>query len=145
MLNSEELMALNLLRRKRRQPTLKTALSRQMGCSSRRINVGDKYLAPVTSKAMGGFLIYDKTDELEWKKGILECNTFALFFRANAKRWFLNRGINAAVGTIWTYPTREEVAHAFNFYLLPTLYVIYIEPQTDRERFLNARVQLVVI
>ena len=116
-----------------------------MHCSRRRINVGDQYLTPITSKAMDGFLNYDKTDELEWKKGVLECNTFALFFHANAKRWFLNQGINAAVGTIWTYPTREEVAHAFNFYLLPEWYVNYLEPQTDKERFLNARVQLVVI
>jgi hypothetical protein len=116
-----------------------------MHCSRRRINVGDKYLSPIPSKAMGEFIVIDETDELEWKKGVLECNTFALFFRANAKRWFLNQGINAAVGTIWTYPTQEEVAHAFNFYLRPTWQVIYIEPQTDRERFLNARVQLVII
>lgn len=132
-------------RRKKRQPTLKTLLGREMHCSRRKIYVGDKYLAPVTSKAMGEFLICDETDELEWKKDVLECNTFALFFRANAKRWFLDQGINAAVGTIWTYKTWKEVAHAFNFYLLPTWKVIYIEPQTDRERFLNARVQLVVI
>lgn len=138
-------LSLSMIKRKRRQPALKTILSRQMHCSRRRINVGDEYLAPVTSKAMGKFLVYDNTDELEWKKGVLECNTFALFFRANAKRWFLNQKINAAVGTIWTYPTRTEVGHAFNFYLLPSLRVIYVEPQTDRERFLNARVQLVVI
>ena len=94
---------------------------------------------------MDEFIAVDKTDELEWKKGILECNTFALFFRANAKRWFLDQGINAAIGTIWTYKTRLEVAHAFNFYLLPTWKIIYIEPQTDKECFLNARVQLVVI
>ena len=131
--------------RKKRQPTLKTVLSRRMHCSRRRINVGDKYLTPITSEAMDKFLVYDKTDELEWKKGVLECNTFALFLRANAKRWFLNQGINAAVGTIWTYPTRTEVGHAFNFYLTPELKVSYTEPQTDRERFLNARVQLVVI
>lgn len=124
---------------------MKTFLGRRMHCSSRKVKVGDRYLVPIPPKAMGEFLVYDETDELEWKKGVLECNTFALFFRANAKRWFLNRGINAAVGTIWTYPTREEVAHAFNFYLLPSGYIIYIEPQTDRERFLNARVQLVVI
>lgn len=94
---------------------------------------------------MGEFLIYDKTDELKWKKGILECNTFALFFRAQAKRWFLNQGLNVAVGTIWTYATREEVEHAFNFYLKPDLKVIYTEPQTDKERWLNARVKLIII
>ena len=145
MLNSEDIMELNLLRREKRQPTLKTVLSRQMHCSRRVINVGDEYLAPVTSKAMGTFLIKDSTDELEWKKGVLECNTFALFFRANAKRWFLDQDVNAAVGTIWTHPTKDEVAHAFNFYLLPTLKVIYVEPQTDKERWLNARVKLVLI
>lgn len=138
-------LSLFMSRRAERQPTLKRLLSRQMHCSRRRINVGDEFLAPVTSKAMGEFLVYDKTDELEWKKGVLECNTFALFFRANAKRWFLNRGINAAVGTIWTYKTKSEGAHAFNFYLLPSLHALYVEPQTDRERFLNARVQLVII
>jgi hypothetical protein len=134
-----------MFKRKKRPLTLKTLLSRQMHCSRRKINVGDEYLSPVTPKAMSKFIIYDKTDELEWKRNVLECNTFALFFRANAKRWFLNQGINAAVGTIWTYPTRAEVAHAFNFYLVPPLYVIYVEPQTDKERFLNARVQLVLI
>lgn len=132
-------------RRAERRMSLKRLLSEQMHCSRRQVNVGDQYLTPIPSKAMSDFLVYDKTEELEWKKGILECNTFALLFRANAKRWFLNQGINAAVGTIWTYPTRTEVGHAFNFYLTPELKVIYIEPQTDRERFLNARVQLVVI
>jgi len=129
----------------RRPPTLKKVLSKKMHCSRRRIYVGDQYLAPVTSKMMGEFLVYDKTDELKWKEGVLECNTFALFFHANAKRWFLNKGLNAAVGTIWTYATKEEVEHAFNFYLLPSWDVIYIEPQTDMERWLDARVKLVAI
>jgi len=116
-----------------------------MHCSGRVINVGDKYLTPVAPKAMGAFLVVDKTDELEWKKGILECNTFALFFRANAKRWFLNQGLNVAVGTIWTDPTRDKVGHAFNFYVTPKMSITYIEPQTDQEIFLTARVKLVVI
>ena len=131
--------------KRNRQPTLKRVLSKQMHCSRRRINVGDQYLTPITSKAMGAFVVADKTDELEWKKGVLECNTFALFFRANAKRWFLNQGLNAAVGTIWTYATKEEVEHACNFYLKPDLKVIYLEPQTDMERWLNARDKLVII
>lgn len=116
-----------------------------MHCSRRKINVGDRYLDPVTSKEMGEFLVYDETDELQWKKGVLECNTFALFFHANAKRWFLNQGRNVAVGTIWTYPTKDKVGHAFNFYLNPDLRVIYTEPQTDKETFLTARVKLVLI
>ena len=94
---------------------------------------------------MRPFLVADETDELEWKKGVLECNTFALFFRANAKRWFLSKGLNAAVGTIWTYPTKDKESHAFNFYQLPELYVIYIEPQSDQECILDARVKLVII
>lgn len=116
-----------------------------MHCSRRRINVGDKYLTPVTSKAMGAFLVKDSTDELEWKKGVLECNTFALFFRANAKRWFLNQGINAGIGTIWTHPTNNKVGHAFNFYLTPDMKVYYVEPQTDAKTLLTARVKLVMI
>lgn len=133
------------IKRKKRQPTMKTVLSRQMHCSRRKINVGDKYLTPITSKAMGAFLVADKTDELKWKKGVLECNTFALFFRANAKRWFLNQGLNVAIGTIWTHPTRNKVGHGFNFYVTPGMKVIYIEPQSDKEIFLTARVKLVVI
>ena len=132
-------------KRKKREPTLKRLLSKAMHCSRRRINVGDRYLEPVTSKEMGEFLTYDKTDELKWKKGVLECNTFALFLRANAKRWFLNVCRNVAVGTVWTYPTSDKIGHAFNYYLNPDLKVVYIEPQSDRECFLDARVKLVVI
>lgn len=131
--------------RKKRQPGLKPLLSRQMHCSRRRINVGDQYLTSIAPKAMGEFLIHDKTDELDWKQGVLECNTFALFFHAQAKRWFLNQGVNAAVGTIWVYPSRDKVGHAFNFYLTPNLKVRYTEPQDDSEIFLTQRVQLVVI
>ncbi len=116
-----------------------------MHCSRRRINVGDKYLTPITAKAMGEFLVADKTDELEWKKGVLECNTFALFLHSNAKRWFLNRGINAAVGQIWVYPASGSIGHAFNFYLLPELTVAYIEPQEDTRCSLDGRVQFVLI
>ena len=129
----------------KRPPTLKRVLGKELHCSKRRIKVGDKHLDPIQPKAMGEFLINDKTDELQWKKGVLECNTFALFFRARAKRWFLDRGSNAAVGTIWVYPTWTEVAHAFNFYLNPNMKIIFIEPQTDQERFLNARVNFVII
>jgi len=120
-------------------------LSRLMHCSRRKINVGDRYLSPIKREGMAEFLTVDKTDELKWKEGVLECNTFALFFRANAKRWFLSKGVNAAVGTIWTYPTQDRESHAFNFYLLPKLYIIYIEPQTDSECYLDARVKLVII
>ncbi len=133
------------LRRKKRKPTLKRLIANEIHCSKRRIKVGDRYLDPIAPKAMGEFLIADKTDELQWKKGVLECNTFALFFRAHAKRWFLDRGSNAAVGTIWTYATWTKVAHAFNFYLTPNMKVIFIEPQTDQERFLDARVDFVII
>lgn len=118
-----------------------------MHCSRRKINVGDQYLDPITSKAMGEFLVVDRTDELKWKKGVLECNTFALFLRANAKRWFLNQGLNVAVGTIWTYPTAGKVGHAFNFYVTPApdMKIIFVEPQSDQETFLTARVMFVVI
>jgi hypothetical protein len=133
------------MRRRKREQTLGRMLSKQMGCSRRRIEVGDRRLSPVSRKTMGEFIAADKTDELKYRERILECNTFALFFWAGAKRWFLAKGINAAVGMIWTYPTRQREAHAFNFYLLPALYVIYIEPQTDKETILDARVKLVII
>lgn len=131
--------------RLRRPPTLTRVLGRELHCSKRRIKVGDKHLDPISSAQMSEFLVYDKTDELKWKEEVQDCDNFALYLRANAKKWFERQGINAAVATIWTYPTRIEVAHAFNFYLLPILKVVYIEPQTDMERFLNARVNFVII
>lgn len=130
---------------KKREQTLERVLSKQMGCSRRRIEVGDRRLSPVTKKDMGEFIVADRTDELKYKDGILECNTFALLFWAGAKRWFLAKGLNAAVGMIWTYPTRGREAHAFNFYLLPELQVVYIEPQSDGETILEARIKLVMI
>jgi hypothetical protein len=132
--------------RSKRKKSLKYVLARAMHCSKRRIFLGDKFLEPITSKAMGEFLVADETDELEWKKNVLECNLFALYLRANCKKWFGRQGLNVAVGTIWVYPTRNKVGHAFNFYVLPSLEVRYIEPQTDAEMFLEGRrVKLVII
>lgn len=124
---------------------MKRVLGRELHCSKRRIKVGDAHLDPVSSAQMSEFLLVDKTDELKWKEGVQDCDNFALYFRANAKKWFERQDINAAVATIWIYPTWTEVAHAFNFYLKPNMKVVYIEPQTDNERFLNARVDFVII
>jgi hypothetical protein len=130
----------------KRQKSMKYVLARAMHCSKRKIFVGDRYLKPISTKAMGEFLVVDATDELEWKKNVLECNLFALYLRANCKKWFGRQGLNVAVGTVWVRSSSKKVGHAFNFYVLPSMEIRYIEPQTDAEIFLDERrVQLCII
>jgi len=88
---------------------------------------------------MTEFLVFDETDNKDWKKDIWDCDNFALQFAAAAQRYFAPRGLNAAVGIIWT----KE--HAFNWYLNPNMEVHYIEPQTDTKIFLTGRVTLVML
>jgi hypothetical protein len=88
---------------------------------------------------MTEFLVFDETDNKDWKKDIWDCDNFALQFVAAAQRYFAPRGLNAAVGIIWTNK------HAFNWYLNPNMEVHYIEPQTDTKTFLTGRVKLVML
>ena len=88
---------------------------------------------------MQGFLAFDKTDENEWKEEIWDCDNFSLQFAASAQRYFAQRGINAAVGIVWTDK------HAFNLSVNPDFMVRLWEPQTDARLFLNARVKMVII
>ena len=88
---------------------------------------------------MSEFLAFDNTDNKEWKKDIWDCDNFAIQFMAAAQRYFAQRGLNAAVGIIWTR------THAFNWYLNTNLEIHFIEPQADAKAFLSGRVKLVVI
>lgn len=128
-----------MIRRKRRPPTLKRILSRELRCSRRCIYVSDPYFDLVSDTDMRVFLAWDKTNEKQWKKDIWDCDNFSLQFAASAQRYFAQRNINAAIGIIWTSK------HAFNLSVNPDCKVRCWEPQTDKEIFLDARVQLVVI
>lgn len=123
----------------RRPPTLKRVLGKAMHCSRRNIYVSDPHFDPISNKSMTEFLVFDETDNKDWKKDIWDCDNFALQFAAAAQRYFAPRGLNAAVGIIWTNK------HAFNWYLNPNMEVHYIEPQTDTKTFLTGRVKLVML
>ena len=132
--------------RKKRPLSLKTCISREMHLSRRKIFVGDKYLHPIPSKEMGEFLAIDTTDKVAWMKKVTECNTFALYLRANAKRWFTHYyGWNAAVGTLWVKKYKNLPSHAFNFHIDPKYRFHYVEPQTDAKVYLDKRKVIMVI
>jgi hypothetical protein len=101
--------------------------------------VSDPHFDPISNKAMTEFLAFDNTNFKEWKEDIWDCDNFSLQFVAAAQRYFTLRGLNPAVGIIWTDK------HAFNFYINLKMEVYFIEPQTDSKTFLTDRVKLVVI
>ena len=127
------------MRKSKRQKSLKYVLARAMHCSRRRIFVSDPHFDPISNKAMGEFLVYDDTNNQDWKKDIWDCDNFAIQFMAAAQRYFAQRGLNAAVGIVWTGE------HAFNWYLNPNMEVHYLEPQNDSKIYLTGRVKLVLI
>ena len=88
---------------------------------------------------MTEFLVFDGTNNKEWKEDIWDCDNFAIQFMAAAQRYFAQRGLNAAVGIIWAKK------HAFNWYLNTNMEIHYVEPQTDAKTFLTARVKLVMV
>lgn len=128
-----------MLKRRKRPLTLERVLSRAMRCSRRNIYVSDPHFDPISNKAMSAFLVYDNTNNKEWKKDIWDCDNFSIQFMAAAQRYFAPLGINAAVGIIWTD------THAFNWYLNTNMEIHYVEPQTDAKMFLTGRVKLVMI
>ena len=134
----------NLLRkRKRRQPSLKQLLSKAMHCSKRRIFIGDRHGDPVTDRAMREFIV-QRSVNLTYLEGEIEdCEDYALAFHKDAKDWFRANKINARVGEIWCYPSKDKEAHAFCFSVKHDNTVSFWEGKSGRERFLNARVQLV--
>ena len=126
--------------RKKRQPSLKRLLSKKMHCSRRSIHVSDPHFDPISNKDMADFLSFDRTDNAKWKEDIWDCDNFGLQFAAAAQRYFAPRGLNAAVGIIWTN------AHAFNWYLNTAMEIYFIEPQDDTITLsFRGRVDLVVI
>ena len=128
-----------MFKRKKRPLTLKRLLRKKTNCSRRNIYVSDPHFDPISDKAMTEFLVFDNTDNNDWKEDIWDCDNFAIQFMASAQRYFAQRGLNAAVGIIWT----EK--HAFNWYLNTDMKIHYVEPQSDAKMFLTERVKLVLI
>jgi len=130
-------------KRKKREPTLKTILRKELPCSRRQIFVGDRHSDPITDKMMREFIVQRSIDMTPSEGEIEDCEDDALAFHKDAKDWFRAKKINARVGEIWCYPSKDEKAHAFNFSVKPDNTISFWEGRSGRQRFLNARVQLV--
>jgi tRNA G10 N-methylase Trm11 len=76
---------------------------------------------------------------------IEDCEDYALAFHKDAKDWFRAKKINARVGEIWCYPSKDIESHAFNFSVKPDDTISFWEGKSGKERFLHARVRLVKI
>lgn len=133
--------------RSERTSSIKSLLRKQMRCSYRNLHLGDRNYDPVLRNDVTEFLKYDKTDKLKYKKEKFDCENFALRVMSNAQLYFVNKfDINPAFGMCWVQRKREEM-HAINFYISKVHNsIIYIEPQTDKEYFLDGeRVRFVLL
>lgn len=112
------------------QPTsTKALLHTQTGCANRDIKVGDAKFDPIPMSDMRTFLEIDKTDLEKYKKGIFDCENFALRLHANAHDYFARKGLNADFGELWG-PTVIG-PHALNCFRTPKNVYYLVEPQTD--------------
>lgn len=134
-----------MLKRKKREPSLKTILRKELHCSRRRIFIGDRHSDPVTDRAMREFIAQRSVSMTHLEGEIEDCEDYALAFHKDAKDWFRAKQINARVGEIWCYPSKDIEAHAFNFSVKRDDTISFWEGKSGRERFLHARVQLVKI
>ena len=108
----------------------KALLHAQTGCANRDIKVGDAKFDPISMRDMQTFLEIDKTDLIEYKKDIFDCENFALRLHANAHDYFARKGLNADFGELWG-PTTIG-AHAINCFRTPANVYYLIEPQNDK-------------
>jgi tRNA G10 N-methylase Trm11 len=114
-----------------------------MHCSRRKIFIGDRHSDPVSDKAMREFIAQRRVDVTHLEGEIEDCEDDALAFHKDAKDWFRAKKINARVGEIWCYSSKGIEAHAFNFSVKPDDTISFWEGKSGRQRFLNARVNLV--
>lgn len=138
---------MSFLNRPRRTSSIKSLLRKQMRCSYRNLHLGDKDYDSLFRGDVTEFLKYDKTDKLKYKKEKFDCENFALRLMSNAQLYFVDKlDINPAFGMCWVQRKREEM-RAINFFVSKVLNsIVYIEPQTDTEYFLNGeRVRFVLL
>lgn len=128
---------------KRREQTVQRIISKTLHCSRRRIFVGDRHSDSVTDKAMREFIAQRSESATHLEGEIEDCEDYALAFHKDAKEWFRAKKINARVGEIWCFPSKDEEAHAFNFSVKPGDTLSFWEGKSGRQRYINARVQLV--
>jgi len=124
---------------RKRPKSMARVISSELRCSRRNIYVGDRHSDLISDKDMGTFIAQANIDRWTYKNEMWDCDDFSLQFAAAAKRYFAPKGINAAIGIIWTYK------HAFNLSVNPDRKVRLWEPQTGKRCFLHGRVRLVVI
>jgi hypothetical protein len=126
-------------KRKRRSKSLARIISKELRCSRRCIYVGDKHIDPVSDKDMGAFMVCGYIHNNKYRDEIWDCDDHSLQFMAAAKRYFAPKGVNAAVGIIWTD------THAFNLSVNSNFKVRLWEPRTGRRCFTDDRVKMILI
>jgi len=121
----------------RKENDSKRFLRKETRCSGRSIKLGDKHYDSLERKDVAAFLKWDLTDERQYKNEKFDCENFALRTMSNAQIYFVDKfNINPAFGMCWV--SGRKGMHAINFYIYKSHdSIVYIEPQTDEEYFLN--------
>lgn len=121
------------------EPNTKRFLRKKTRCFGRNIKLGDKKYDPLERKDVDAFLKWELTDEYQYQNEKFDCENFALRTMSNAQIYFVAKfDINPAFGMCWVYGPKGM--HAINFYIYGSHdTVVYIEPQTDEEYFLNGK------
>ena len=119
----------SMLRRKKRQPTLKTIIRDQTRCSRRHIHIPDPLMDLPSLEEVKEFLRLDRTDELPYIKDKFDCDNYSGVLRGKALLYGQARGENWAFGDC---ESNKYGGHRFNLVVVnPNAVVYFIEPQSD--------------
>lgn len=121
-------------------------LRKSMRCSRGNMKLGDKKYDYLRRDLVDAFLKVDTTDKKQYIKEKFDCENFALRTMSNAQLYFVDHfDINPAFGMCWVDGIDD--LHAINFYIAKSpRAIVYIEPQTDKEYFLDGeRVRFVLM
>ena len=123
--------------RRKKEEGVRRLLRRKTRCSYRNMKIGDRDYDSLGRWEVNTFLNLDKTDKIKYREEKFDCENFALRVMSNAQIYFVEKfNINPAFGMCWV--SGKDGLHAINFYILkPHNIIVYIEPQSDDEYFLN--------
>lgn len=118
--------------RKKQAPaptSMRTLIHRATGCKYSNIHVRDARLEPISREDLNRFLNHDKTDLMEYKKDVRDCDDYALRLQWMARDYFFKKGINVAFAML-EGPIVGEM-HRMNAVVLKNYSFEIVEPQTD--------------
>jgi hypothetical protein len=88
--------------------------------------ISDDIFECVNSKNLRDFLIINDVNTLQYINEKRDCDDFAYMLEGDITRWYPA----SAVGILWGL-NRNDVAHAWNFFIDENKKVKFIEPQGD--------------